>query len=84
MKDANTYTTAGQPEWLRVKEACDYSRLTKAKLYDLMNRGHLRFSSLKEEGQSKGTRLIHFPSLRHFIESRASGGRANDGMTNAQ
>ncbi len=64
------------PEWLRVKEAQDYSRLSKAKLYDLINRGLIKSVSLKERGQVKGTRLISFDSLRAFLESRATGGEA--------
>lgn len=63
-----------QPEWLRVKEACTFSRLSKPKLYDLINRSLIKSVSLKERGQVKGTRLISFDSLRAFLESRASGG----------
>ena len=62
-------------EWLRIKEACDYSRLSKPKLYDLLNRGLIRSVSLRERGQIKGTRLICFDSLRQFLNSRASGGQ---------
>ncbi len=65
-----------QPEWLRVKEACDYSRLSKPKLYDLLNRQLIKSVSLRERGQIKGTRLVSFESLRQFLESRASGGTA--------
>ena len=62
------------PEWLRIKEACHYSRLSKGLLYELMNAGHIRNVSLKKRGQTKGTRLISFDSLKSFLESRASGG----------
>lgn len=65
------------PEWLRVKEACDYSRLSKPKLYDLLNRQLIKSVSLRERGQIKGTRLVSFDSLRKFLESRASGGIAS-------
>jgi|GEM_PF-1448525 len=73
MKDANTHN-AGQPEWLRVKDACHFSSLTKPKLYDLMNRGLIRSVALREPDQRKGTRLVHRASLHTFLESRASGG----------
>lgn len=76
MKNQPTTTPEGQPEWLRVKEACDYSRLSKPKLYDLMNRGLLRYVALKEKDQRKGTRLIHHATLRTFLESRAVGGES--------
>jgi hypothetical protein len=62
------------PEWLRVSEACAYSRLSKPKLYQLLNRGLIKSCSLKERGQIKGTRLISSDSLRMFLQSRASGG----------
>jgi hypothetical protein len=61
-------------EWLRVNEAATYSRLSKPKLYDLMNRGLVRSVSLREKGQIKAARLISFASLRAFLESRATGG----------
>jgi predicted DNA-binding transcriptional regulator AlpA len=72
----NQPTPDAAREWLRVKEACTYSCLSKAKLYDLMNRGLVKSSSLRERGQIKGTRLVSFDSLRQFLESRASGGAA--------
>lgn len=62
------------PEWFRVAEACTYSRLSKPKLYQLLNRGLIKSCSLKERGQIKGTRLISSDSLRLFLQSRASGG----------
>lgn len=62
-------------EWLRVKEACEYSRLSKPKLYELLNRGLIKSVALRERGQIKGTRLISFDSLRQFLESRATGGQ---------
>lgn len=61
-------------EWLRVKEACQYSRLSKPKLYELIHRGLIKSVSLRERGQVRGARLISFDSLRAFLESRASGG----------
>ena len=61
-------------DWLRVKEACSFSRLSKPKLYQLINAGKIKSVSLRERGQIRGTRLISFDSLRHFLDSRASGG----------
>ncbi|MFZ4767667.1 MAG: helix-turn-helix domain-containing protein [Roseimicrobium sp.] len=63
-------------DWLRVKEACAFSRLSKPKLYDLMNRGLIKSVSLRERGMVRGTRLVSSDSLRGFLESRASGGEA--------
>ena len=61
-------------EWLRVKEVTAYCGISKPALYDLMNRGLIRNTSLKSRGQIKGTRLISVSSLREFLESRATGG----------
>jgi hypothetical protein len=64
----------GNPEWLRVKEAQNFSRLSKPKLYQLFNLGLIKTVSLRERGMVRGTRLVSFDSLRAFLESRASGG----------
>jgi len=61
-------------DWLRIHEAVAYSRLSKPKLYDLINRGLIKSVSLRERGQIKGTRLLSYASLRAFLESRATGG----------
>jgi excisionase family DNA binding protein len=67
-----------QIEWMRVREACEYSRISKPKLYSLMNRGLIRSVSLRERGMIRGTRLISFDSLRDFLESRATGGASTE------
>jgi len=71
---ASTTGEALSKEWLRVKEVTSYCGISKPALYDLMNRGLIRNTSLKSRGQIKGTRLISFDSLRSFLESRATGG----------
>jgi hypothetical protein len=69
-----TAQSVGNPEWLRVKEAQNFSRLSKPKLYQLFNLGLIKTVSLRERGMVRGTRLVSFDSLRAFLESRASGG----------
>jgi excisionase family DNA binding protein len=64
------------PEWIRVSEACQYSRLSKATLYSLLNQGLIRSYTTRKPGQIKGTRLISFASLREHLESNATGGRS--------
>lgn len=64
-----------EPEWIRVSEACAYSRLGKAAIYDLINRGLIRSYANRRPGQIKGTRLISFASLREHLESNATGGQ---------
>jgi hypothetical protein len=53
-----------------------YSRLSKAKLYELLGRNLIKSCSLKERGMIRGTRLISFDSLRSFLEARSSGGES--------
>ncbi|MDB3939511.1 AlpA family phage regulatory protein [Verrucomicrobiales bacterium] len=63
-----------KPEWIRIPEAVRISGMSRSKIYELMNAGKIRNSSLAEEGQTKGTRLVSYASLMHLIESRATGG----------
>lgn len=70
----SSVTLLPNPDWLRVSEACAYCRVSKPKLYDLLNRGLVKSVSLKERGQIKGTRLVSFHSLKAFLESKATGG----------
>jgi|GEM_PF-3637262 len=78
-------TTTNPPsieiEWLRVSEACAFARVSKPVLYDWMNRGLIKNFSAKEKGQIKGARLISFRLLRHFLESRSTGGTTNESAT---
>ena len=74
---ASTTLAGGNPlpiEWLRVKEACAYSRLSKPTLYGLLNRGEVKSVSLRQRGQTKGTRLVSYDSLRAFLEAHSTGG----------
>ena len=61
-------------EWLRVSEACEYSRMSKPALYGYMARGLIKNVALRERNKIKGLRLVSFDSLRNFLESRATGG----------
>ncbi len=69
-----TPATSIQPEWITVAEACEYASISKPCLYSWLDRGLVRNFSNKQPGQIKGKRLISFPSLRRFLESRATGG----------
>lgn len=63
-----------EPSWIRISQAVRLSGLSRSKLYELMKAGRLRNSSLAEEGQTKGTRLISYRSLMDLIEAHATGG----------
>ena len=62
------------PEFMRVDEALNWSRLSKPKLYELIRRGLIKSVSLRERGQIKGTRLIVADSLREYLYSKIEGG----------
>ena len=57
------------PEFLRVKEAVDWSRLSKPTLFNLMNKGVVKSICLRQRGKIKGTRLIVADSLKDYLYS---------------
>jgi len=63
-----------EPQWLSVKGAVIYSGIGKSRLYAAMAQGLIVSSCLKEDGQTRGTRLIKKSSLDEFIESRIDTG----------
>ncbi|MES2708089.1 MAG: hypothetical protein V4726_15965 [Verrucomicrobiota bacterium] len=63
-----------EPEWIRVKQAVAWSGISESTLYTLMAAKRFKSLTLRERGQARGTRLISFPSLRAFLESKAEGG----------
>jgi len=66
-----------EPEWIRIAQACQWSGISKPQFYHLMAAGKIRFVSLREKGTARGTRLVSFPSLKAFLESRAKGGQGD-------
>lgn len=65
------------PEFLRIREAVQLSRLTKPKLYQLINSGKIRSLSIRDRGKMRGTRLVVADSLREFLmscEEKGKGG----------
>lgn len=79
MKDSQINTlpaTSIQPEWIRISEACRLSSVTKPVMYQWMQRGLVKNFSNRQRGQIKGARLVNLESLRSFLESRATGGKA--------
>ena len=45
-----------------------YSGFSRAKLYEGAGKGHFRSVSIREPGQTKGTRLFNLASILAFIE----------------
>ena len=71
-------STMPEPEWIRVKQAIAWSGIGETKLYGLMASKKIKSVALRERGETKGTRLISFPSLRGFLESKATGGESEE------
>ena len=58
----------------RPAEASRVYSLSRSKLYELIKNGKIASVSLREEGQTKATRLLSVASLRRFLEARSEGG----------
>jgi hypothetical protein len=60
----------GLPVWIRPpKSGLEfYSGFSRAKLYELAGTGAIRSVSIREPGQTKGTRLFHLQSILDLIE----------------
>ena len=69
-----TTGTELKPEYLRPAQAARVFNISRSKLYELIKSGRIASVSLREEGQSKATRLISVASLRSFLEGRTEGG----------
>lgn len=70
----NPSATGIAPEWITVKQACEFAQITKPVLYGWMRSGLIRNFSNRQRGQVRGARRISFDSLREFMNSRATGG----------
>ena len=70
----NTNKDRSTPEFIRVAEAVRRFGLSRAKIYQFIANGKINTSCLKESGQTKGTRLIKYDSLKEFIESKMTEG----------
>lgn len=69
-------TTTTTPEWVDAREAKRLFSLGKTTLYALANDGKIRTCSLRERGKLRGKRLFSYDSIKQHIESRATGGEA--------
>ena len=58
-----------EAEWLRIEEAESYARVGKTALYEMINNGLIKSMELKvKKSNTRGTRLIHLPSLRRYMQ----------------
>ena len=62
------------PVWIRAPKSGPehYTGFSRAKLYELAKRQHIRTVAITEPGQIRGTRLFELKSILAFIESRSS------------
>ena len=68
------------PVWIRSPKSGPehYSGFSRAKLYELVGKGYIRSTSIREPGQTKGVRLFHLGSILDFVarcEANAEGGQ---------
>jgi len=78
--DPLTDRLAGLPVWVRPPRNSlqeFYTGLSRAKLYELASTGRIKSRSLREEGQTKGTRLFNLKSVLDFIELSGDGSDKN-------
>ena len=74
--DPLTEHIAGLPVWVRPPRNSlqeFYTGLSKAKLYELATKGHVKTRSIREPGQTKGTRLFNLKSVLDYIEACGDG-----------
>jgi len=55
--------------WLRVQQVLDFYPFKRAKLYELLTRGVIRSFALKEQGKTRGIRLIDRDSLDAYLQT---------------
>jgi helix-turn-helix protein len=56
-----------QPRWLRVKAACAYSGISRAKLYPMLAEGLIKSVSVVSAGRKRGFRVIDRYSIDEFL-----------------
>ena len=54
--------------WKRLAFACQATGLKRSWFYPKIREGKIRSAVLKDDGRSRGIRLIHMPSLKAYIE----------------
>ena len=60
-----------RPEWLRIPNAVRIFGISRTKLYELIGDRKIKSVSLRERGQTKGTRLLSYDSLMEYLDRLA-------------
>ena len=58
-----------KPIWIRLPQVTGCYGISRSKAYQLANEGKVVTSSLREQGQTKGTKLFNVESLEAYINS---------------
>ena len=61
-----------RPEWLRVPSAVRIFGISRTKLYELIGQQKIKSVSLRERGQTRGTRLLSYDSLSEYLDPLAA------------
>jgi hypothetical protein len=56
-----------EPRWLKIDDAVRFSGICRSKLYSLIRSRAIRSACLRHEDSTRGTRLVHAPSLNDYI-----------------
>ena len=70
-----------RPVWIRPPRAGQqehYTGLTRSKLYELAQLGHIKTLCLKRPDQIRGCRLFNLPSLLQFIQCQYEAAEATE------
>ena len=70
----------GFPVWVRApKQGVEfYCGLSRSKLYEGTAKRHFRSVSIREPGQTKGTRLFHLGSILEYIDRCEAAGKGGE------
>ncbi len=68
-------SSALTPKFIRIPKAVHLTGLSRSKIYELIGAGRIASVSLRDEGQTKATRLISYDSLMGFLTARMEGGQ---------
>ena len=62
------------PKFIRIPTAVALTGISRSKLYEILGAGKIASVSLRDEGQTKATRLVSYDSLMRYLEARMEGG----------
>jgi hypothetical protein len=61
---------AGSSDWLTVKESMEYAKISRSRLYSLMEEPLIRTYCLRRRGRTKGKRFVSRASLDAFFDQQ--------------